>query len=383
MSNKKKPRAATEAPTHNQQHDHSNVLGPVDKLKFLCIAAADASLSRCDLASLMTIANGANSKTGVTWRSSNTLAKETASASRTVKRSVKKLVEKGYIAIVRRGNSGGKANTYSLGKIDVLANGVADVTTINSLVPPVSTSSDVGVTSHVPQMSPLSMTLSEPKARIERNRSSEGDASPCGVARAPSGKRQTNGDMYPDFWDAFPFRAGVSSAEEMLEKIIKSGVGYEMILAGATRYAAYCKKSKIRTSADAWLRRQSWRDEWTPYVDKKESEVSKKTHPKKIEKKLSEKPRVGIASSNQRYEAWKVTEERYAEIRQNKFEELKEHIGFNVQTQAKKCDACYQAIGSQQNTYCETGMKFWLAYDQLGDQLLEHRRARPENIKVT
>jgi hypothetical protein len=52
MSNEKKPRVVTEAPTEYKSLDHFNALGPVDKLKYLCIAAADVSLSRCDLATL-------------------------------------------------------------------------------------------------------------------------------------------------------------------------------------------------------------------------------------------------------------------------------------------------------------------------------------------
>jgi hypothetical protein len=214
---------------------------------------------------LITISNGTNSRTGVTWRSSNTLAREIASTSRTAKRAVKKLVDKGYIKITEKGNRGGKANTYSLGRIDALRGGVMDVTTFTDpLVISASKSSDADVTSPMTVMSPLSMNLSEPKARIEMNRSLDGDAMPCGLAGAPSGKHLPGKDKYPEFWIAFPIRAGVALAEKILEKLITNGVDYKAIVAGAWRYKKYCEKSNKRVSADAWLGRESWRDDWTP-----------------------------------------------------------------------------------------------------------------------
>jgi DNA-binding MarR family transcriptional regulator len=275
MSNRKKPRVATEASNKNQLPHHFNRLGPVDKLKYLCIAAADSSLSRCDLASLVTIANGTNSLTGVTWRSSNTLARETGSTSRTAKRSIKKLVEKGYIKITEKGNRGGKANTYSLGEINAVSCSVTEVTTsINSLVTPLSESSGDDDISLMTVMSPLSMTLSELKARIERNRLADDDAMPCGMAGAPSGKHRPGKDKYPDFWTAFPIRAGVALAEKILEKLIADGVDYGEIIAAAWRYKKYCEKSNKRVSADAWLERESWRDDWTPQKTKNQTKKS-------------------------------------------------------------------------------------------------------------
>lgn len=374
MSNEKKPRVATEAPTQNQSLDHFNVFGPVDKLKFLCIAAADASLSRSDLASLMTIANGANSKTGVTWRSSSTLARETASTTRTVKRSIKKLVEKGYVAITKKGNRSGKANTYSLGDIDVLAGGVADITTFaDLLVTPATTSGDAGVTSDVTAMSHLSMTLSEPKARIERNRSSEGDALPCGVAGAPSGKRQPSGDIYPDFWNTFPFRAGVAAAEEILGKFIKDGIEYEAILAGAKRYAEYCKRSKIRTSANAWLRRQSWRDEWTPYVEAKESKEVRKNAK---EKQKTHKRRNRVPSDE--YNNWK------SNLGKLSWEQLKakqawdKHYGLGTSERPYRCDICFRFDWHQVGAYCNDGANLKSAQEDAEAKITAHRNAKPD-----
>jgi len=273
MTYKKKPRVATEAFTQNKSHSNFNVFGPVDKLKFLSIAVLDIDLSRCDLAILFVIANGANSKTGLTWRSFNTMARETASTSRTAKRSVKKLLEKKYIAIAKKGGWGCKANTYALGGIDLLKSGDTSVTKgIDSPVTPMVNSGDLDGTLEVTSMPSLSMTVSEPKARIEGYRSSDCDAVPYGEAVASSGTHHGVGDRYPEFWSAFPLRAGVAFAENILSGLIKAGVSYEEIISGARRYAEYCKTSRKRVSADAWLERESWRDDWTVRITKKAKE---------------------------------------------------------------------------------------------------------------
>ncbi len=271
MEHRKNLLFATETSTQDQMLSKFKILGPVDKLKFLSIAVSDADLSRCDLAILFVIANGANSKTGLTWRSFNTIARETSSTPRTAKRSVKKLLKKEYITIAKKGGWGCKANTYALGTLNLLVNSAVDVTTrIDSVVTPIINNGDLGGTSDVASMPPLSMTLSEPKARIESDRSNDQDAVPCGVAIAPSGTHRVDGDRYPEFWSAYPVRAGVALAENILSKLIKSGVSYEDIISGAIRYAEYCKTSNKRVSANAWLERESWRDDWTVRIYKEE-----------------------------------------------------------------------------------------------------------------
>lgn len=371
MSNEKKPRVATEASTQNQPRSNFNVFGPVDKLKYLSIAASDGDLSRCDLAILFVIANGANSKTGLTWRSFNTMARETASTSRTAKRSVKKLLQKEYISIVKKGGLGYKANTYVLGALDLLMGSDAGVTNaINSLVTPITKSGDLDGVLDVVSMSPLSMTLSEPKARIERNRSSEGDASPCGVASASSGKRQPNGDMYPDFWNAFPFRAGVSAAEEILGKLIKDGIEYGVILAGAKRYAEYCKRSKIRTSADAWLRRESWRDEWTPYVDRSESKNIKNS------KKENQKRRMRVPSDE--YKNWKLDLGWLHHERSKARECWEDHYGIGNSQKPIRCGICFEFLWNKMGAYCDVGANLKLMQTKVEDRIKAHMMAEPE-----
>lgn len=191
---------------------------------------------------------------------------------RTVKRAMARLRAKGYVRLVRQGK-GKKANVYTLGS-------VTDDTTLSEVVTPVSISGDMGVQKVVTPASPLSMTLSEEYPRIERNRSAEGDAMPGGPAVAALGQRQpdkgTPGeDMYPDFWAAYPLKAGVRNAELKLGALINAGADYAAILAGARRYAEYCRSTKQvrRSAADAWLDRESWRDEWSAPKSKEQSNI--------------------------------------------------------------------------------------------------------------
>jgi hypothetical protein len=374
MPKEKKPQTTTEAQSQNQPQHHSSGFSPVDKLRLLSAAAADSDLSRAELASLIVIANGVNSKTGVTWRSSNTLARETASTSRTAKRAVKKLVEKRYVKIVKRGDRSGKANTYSLGSIFGLIGGAfRDTTIANSLVMAVTTSSDNDETYVVSVASPLSMTLSESKARIERNRSSGGDALPCGVAGASSGKRQPNGDLYPDFWNTFPFRAGVAVAEEVLGKFIKDGIEYEAILAGAKRYAEYCKRSKIRTSADAWLKRQSWRDEWTPYKDKEESRDIQKNGKKdqKIQKRRMRVP-------SDEYRRWKGDLGRLNYELSRVKECWNDHYGLGTSQRPIGCSTCFEFVWNKLGSYCVDGAKLKSAQLDVEALIKAHINSQPD-----
>jgi len=101
---------------------------------------------------------------------------------------------------------------------------------------------------------------------------------PGGPAVAALGQRQpdkgTPGeDMYPDFWAAYPLKAGVRNAELKLGALINAGADYAAILAGARRYAEYCRSTKQvrRSTADAWLDRESWRDEWSAPKSKEQS----------------------------------------------------------------------------------------------------------------
>ena len=249
---------------------NNNVPGPVQKLQFKKRLSREP-LTVSELKLLNIITDGQNSKTGEFIQSNKTLAENIGMTPRTVKRAMARLRKKGYIVLVRPGRRDGYANVWTLGS-------VTDDTTLSEVVTPEVKGSDMEGQNLVTPTTPLSIPLSEVLPRIERNRSAEGDAMPGGPAGAALGQRQpgksTPGkDLYPEFWNAYPLRAGVSNAEAKLQDLIEAGADYEEILAGARRYAEYCKATKQvkRSPADSWLHRQSWRDEWSAPKTKERS----------------------------------------------------------------------------------------------------------------
>lgn len=255
---------------------NNNVPGPVQKLQFKKRLSREP-LTVSELKLLNIITDGQNSKTGEFIQSNKTLAENIGMTPRTVKRAMARLRKKGYIVLVRPGRRDGYANVWTLGS-------VTDDTTLSEVVTPEVKGSDMEGQNLVTPTTPLSIPLSEVLPRIERNRSAEGDAMPGGPAGAALGQRQpgksTPGkDLYPEFWNAYPLRAGVSNAEAKLQDLIEAGADYEEILAGARRYAEYCKATKQvkRSPADSWLHRQSWRDEWSAPKAKESNIVSMPT----------------------------------------------------------------------------------------------------------
>lgn len=242
---------------------NSWIYGPVDKLKILSWAAQNNKLSRSELAVLIVLANGMNSKTGVTWRSCNKLAFEAGASIRMIKRSIKTLQAKGYLVLEQMGGRSGKANTFRLPLMQYIpiANlaDKGDENTMSSM-PNDGAMEDPKLAS---SMTPLSMTESEPIARIERSRLE--DVEFFGVADAPLRRRPTAGvDMYPEFWAEFPFRSEVFTSEKILNGFILGGVDLDNIVDGARRYKVYCQtvNSQKRTSAASWLNNERWRDAW-------------------------------------------------------------------------------------------------------------------------
>jgi len=374
---KKKTPAGTGAGATTHKPNNS-VPGPVQKLQILAARAKDPDLSRTELAVLCVLADSLNSKTGQHYRSFVSWANVTASSLRTVKRAMARLIAKGYVDLVRQGK-GKEANRYTLGS-------VTDDTTLSEVVTPVSISGDMGVQKVVTPMSPLSMTLSEEYPRIERNRSAEGDAMPGGPAVAALGQRQpdkgTPGeDKYPDFWAAYPLKAGVRNAELKLGALINAGADYAAILAGARRYAEYCRSTKQvrRSTADAWLDRESWRDEWSAPKSKEQSKPKNQ-----INTSAGIIPNDALINTkfHQQIKSWELkNKEKLKDL--DRLEKLCKESERNLLDHAAKCDQCLNSGNfptydnelteevTDRTMLCETGQKLEKKYRPLIDGLVD------------
>ncbi len=77
---------------------------------------------------------------------------------------------------------------------------------------------------------------------------------------------------FPEFWAAYPKRAGSNSrkeAEARYQKIVARGVNPIDITAGALRYAAFCNsegltQTKFVQQATTWLNREEWTNDYAP-----------------------------------------------------------------------------------------------------------------------
>ena len=374
---KKKTPAGTGAGATTHKPNNS-VPGPVQKSQFKKRLSREP-LTASELKLLNIVADGQNSKTGLFWQSNATLAENIGMTPRTVKRAMARLRAKGYVLLVKPGTRQGKANVYTLGS-------VTDDTTLSEVVTPVSISGDMGVQKVVTPMSPLSMTLSEEYPRIERNRSAEGDAMPGGPAVAALGQRQpdkgTPGeDMYPDFWAAYPLKAGVRNAELKLGALINAGADYAAILAGARRYAEYCRSTKQvkRSAADAWLDRESWRDEWSAPKSKEQSKPKNQ-----INTSAGIIPNDALINTkfHQQIKSWELkNKEKLKDL--DRLEKLCKESERNLLDHAAKCDQClnsgnFPTYDNELNEevvdptkLCETGQKLEKKYRPLIDGLVD------------
>lgn len=374
--------------------------GPVQKLDFLAIAAKDNDLSRIELSGLVVLANSQNSKTGEHWRSFNSWAEATGSSTRQVKRAISRLMDKGYVRLVRPGTRDGKANVYTLGS-------VTHDTTLCEVVTPEVKASDAEGQKVVSPVSPLSSLSIRVTSEDRQNRSTDGDAMPSGPADAALGQRQpvkAGQDMYPEFWAAYPLRAGVANAERIIGDLIAAGVAYAYIVAGAKRYAEYCRATKQvkRSTADSWLERQSWRDEWTAPPKKTKNEEAEK--PKKKVYEIHGSPWPGqIENPNYQFEM-----EMYEQGLQKFVTKYKNQIEIsetnsenwgrlenNLIDHAKNCDICGKYLEDDNKSIndgpdlCSTGKAIQSKRDSFNDEeaqeiddLLDDARPRPPDCYI-
>ena len=371
--------------------------GPLQKLEFLANVAKDNDLSRIELAGLVVLANSQNSKTGEHWRSFNSWAEATGSSSRQVKRAIGRLMAKGYVRLVRPGTRGGLANVYTLGS-------VTHDTTFYDVVTPEVKGSDIEGQKVVSPVPPLSSLSIRDTIEDRKNRSTDGDAMPSGPADAALGQRQpvkAGQDMYPEFWAAYSLRAGVANAERIIGERIAAGVAYADIVAGAKRYAEYCRATKQvrRSPADKWLERESWRDEWT-------------TPPKKIKTQETKTKVYEIHGSpwpgqieNPNYQFEMAEYEKAYEAYEKKYKKKIEIVDTNNENwgrleddlidHAKNCDICGRYLDEDKKyindglDLCNTGKAIQSKRDSFNDEeaqkledLLEDARPRRPNCYI-
>lgn len=242
-----------------------NIFGPVDKLKWLALAAADGNLSRAELAVLITLADMMNATTGLAWPSYATLAERAGIKRRHVSRVISDLTERGQVVIVTPGDRV-KSNRYTI-NMAYYSPGIGSDAHDTTLVSPMSRGSDMGVPDVVTPMSPESIHSSEHQAKDEMNRSQAeaGTAArrPVG-ASASAGRR--GGERFPEFWTLWPKRTSVAATEDAIDRAMADGAAYADILAGAERFIHYCdatgKPPQMQPSD--FVRLDKYLDGWEP-----------------------------------------------------------------------------------------------------------------------
>lgn len=294
------------------------------KLHAVLAATSDPRLSAIDHAVLAWLIEYADAKTGVCWPSMSTLAHVTRRSDRSMTRSVKKLLSRGYIEIVapatpmssiryrvtfkdhaiiadrkktaRAHTLAARAHLGGAGQATVTG-GDADVYTG---VTPTSGGHDEGVQgvltsevggpdtgghSGVPPLSTNPYHHPEHEARDDE----EGPSTPSPAAAdgtaAPGGALPSaaiGGLTHERFWSVYPKRVDAARADAYLSELQSKGADYEVIIAGAAAYALHvkaksCSDDRYVARPLNWLRDKRWLDDFTvrPLADR--ASIGKKT----------------------------------------------------------------------------------------------------------
>ncbi len=369
--------------------------GPVQKLQFLAAVAEMTDQTRADLAILITIADMINSSNGVAWPSYSTLARRSGCSARHAKLTIQRLITNRLIVLVTKGNRI-RSNRYALNlqilnqetnknPADAISN--AGVMGSTMVVSPNSIGGDTDELEVVSYVSPESIHQSEHQAREKMNGSSEGEALPSG-AESPSGRPQPGRDIYPEFWAAFQFRAAVAEAEQILSELIKQGVEYSEVIAGANRYAEYCKATSCyrRSSASAWLKQERWRDSWELPKSKKISEKKNSTKSEKSDlqsKKIPINPNTGKPFKtrvNPKFQEWQIKKKILWSEVQKLENSQHEHVGNKLRPNCKQCFDFY--FGGKGNP-CQIMKKLIDQVEIAEKNWDEHKKIRPpESIRL-
>ncbi len=288
------------------------------KLHAVLAAVSDPKLSAIDHGVLAWLIEYANAKTSECWPSISTLAHVTRRSDRSITRSVKKLLARGYIEIVRSATPvtpntyritfkdhtsvldrkktarahtlAALARTGGAGQVNVTG-GDTDVETgmtplsggrdkgVLGVVTSQVTGPDTGGHSGVTPLSTNPYHHPEHEARDDEEGPSTPSPAAAGGASAPGGALPLaagRGLTHERFWAVYPKKRDAAQADALLSDLMANGEDYEDIIAGATAYALYVK-SKQWSADDKfvaqplnWLKRKRWLDDWSvrPLADR-------------------------------------------------------------------------------------------------------------------
>lgn len=349
---------------YNSTDQQEYVIGVVEKMQVLARAAAMSELSRAELAVLVVIADHINAKNGSCYMGFSHLSESAATSARHAKEVVKKLADRQLIT-VESGNRQ-RANTYRLcpDRFPLTPKEMRNLPPapsepqITTLVNPSVLNSDAQSTALVIPISPQSVFESEHKAKDEKD-SVEEAAAPL-RPRGAGGLPHNNGDLFPEFWQAFSIRSAVADAEAELRQILERGIDYNDVLDGAKRYAIYNHETNgwgKATNAAKWLKAEKWRDDWTPpkervkaspKTEKEEAPVRSNAKPKKEAKPTRTRAKPKGITATKEYEKWEARKDYLHQQRVNASMPLDNHT--------QHCNQCSRELSHSDVGYCETGL---------------------------
>jgi DNA-binding MarR family transcriptional regulator len=162
----------------------------------------------------------------------------------------------------------------------------------------------------------------KPPTNRDRKGSGEGVGGSFGTGPGGPALAAPTKDMVDRFWSIYPKGEKKAAAERELRARVEAGTSFDEIVAGAERYARFCKavhrEDRYIAFAVNWLREERWRDDFKlpEPRSRKNSAVEIPTFVNRSHAKGAAKSRAKAGSTNRRQpieRAVKTPEERAAE----------------------------------------------------------------------
>src|SRR5699024_8825323 len=260
------------------------------KWQTLMHATTDSRLSRNDICVLAQLLDYANAETWLAWPAPDTVATNIDGSARGVIKNVRSLMKYGYLELAMQGGGRNRTNRYRPKKHEYTR-------------PAETMNCGTGFINHEPQFNEYPETMNagvvnhEPRVHKTMNPSSPelvyepayqaGEINNCEVAPdalAPNGaalgaskkKEDTNGMLYPWFWEAWGNRRDVFKTEQAIGSALQSGVSESAIVDGVKRYGAYCQSNgkAMLIPPLKWVQEHRWLDSWQAYDALPQTEVT-------------------------------------------------------------------------------------------------------------
>lgn len=217
----------------------------------------DKRLSKGDCAVNWQILDRYNPDKGAAYPGMKRLATDTGFTQCNIQRSVTRLVNADYVAIIQHGNQT-RSNRYRpnfllLDRVEAATSKGRDVE-----VPNVETA-----TSLEPTYEPAYKTRGEISGK---NSNEFFDATPSPPLTGATLASSKSKSQYQDFWTIYPKRMNVSKAETEITEALNDGALLDDILDGARRYAnwvkhkGWCGDHKYIQLPDNWIKNKRWLD---------------------------------------------------------------------------------------------------------------------------